>query len=45
MAYPTDLAQIIHEAKRYKPGILGLSETRWNGTGELRTYEGYIIFS
>lgn len=34
------LAEVSREMKRYRLDILGLSETRWNGFGEIRTQEG-----
>ena len=39
-------AQVSREARRYKIGILGISECRWNGFGRLRTNDGdTIIYS
>ena len=39
-------AQVLREARRYKIGILGISECRWNGFGRLRTNDGdTIIYS
>jgi len=31
------LSQVIKEMTHYKLDLLGLSETRWNGSGEFRT--------
>lgn len=36
----TRLAQVEKEMKRYKIEILGLSEVRWNGCGEMKTTDG-----
>ena len=43
MTEPSRLAQVSREMGRYKIHILGLSETRWKGTGEHVTGNGDIF--
>jgi hypothetical protein len=43
MMEPTKLAQIEKERNAYHIEILGLSETRWNGSGEHRIPQGGIL--
>lgn len=40
-----NLAQVLKEMDRYKIDMLGLSEVRWNGYGELKVGNYHIIYS
>ena len=37
------LAQVVAEMKRYKLHILGISESRWTGSGKIKTTSGEIV--
>jgi len=37
------LSQVIKEMTHYKLDLLGLSETRWNGSGEFTTASGELL--
>ena len=41
---PGKLAELTHELKRYTWHIIGISEMRWKGTGEISTFEGHKVF-
>jgi len=37
------LSQVIKEMTHYELDLLGLSETRWNGSGEFTTVSGELL--
>jgi hypothetical protein len=39
------LAQLNREMDRYKLDILGVSEVRWNGSGQIKTSDGKMFLS
>ena len=41
---PGKLAELTHELKRYTWHIIGISEMRWKGTGDISTFEGHKVF-
>ena len=41
---PGKLAELTHELKIYTWHIIGISEMRWKGTGEISTFEGHKVF-
>ena len=43
MFQPGRATIIAHEMKRYKLSILGLSETRWTSSGEMKLADGTTI--
>jgi hypothetical protein len=40
-----ELAQLNTEMDRYKLDILGVSEVRWNGSGQMTTYGKMFLYS
>ena len=43
MLEPSRLSQVLREMANYKLDLLGLSETRWNGSGEFITALGELL--
>ena len=43
MLEPSRLSQVLREMGNYKLDLLGLSETRWNGSGEFITASGELL--
>ena len=43
MLEASKLSQVLKEMTNYKLDLLGLSETRWNGSGELTTATGELL--
>ena len=39
------LEELSHELEKYKWNLIGLSEIRWKGIGEVKTNKGHKIYS